>query len=237
MELKDFLLLLFDKKINRYPMIRESFLVCYSASEVLDILAITNYHCTRNELKRYVRYACSDKGVRIRSLGNPPWACPRNELADMIVYDQNLIQHHVVGQYQQWINMIFNASTHLTTILDISSSNSEFIFAITLSINARHTNISTGGYVSIHSRITSKINSIYFIDYQEEFTDRTSIEIFSLSDSIFTIQSDIENFCKFLVMPVDECQKWFIDQLSYNDPVQVGEHIGMIPVPQRLFDL
>jgi len=200
--------------------IRESFMQCWEPNQVLDILAITNYRCTLNELKIYIKYTCANKGIKIRVLGSPAWSCPRDELTDIVVHDERLIDHHVVGSYQQWMNMIYNTRSPLTTIFDASSSNSEFSLYITLTATVRHNAANGGlsGSINIHSNIASKVKPQYYI-LDIQMNQESSVVLIPISDdSKIKLYSYIDKFSEFLTMSIHELKYFFLEELRYEYP-------------------
>lgn len=127
MELKDFLLLLFDKNIDRYPNIRESFLVNFNTYEVTNILAITNYHCKKKERTKYIRHSFNDTGIKIHYRHRELYPCIK-DITDSKTSMPD-ISEQIESSIAIWIDSAIDICTDSIQILNISSSNTDFIIS------------------------------------------------------------------------------------------------------------
>lgn len=215
MKLRQFLQLLFDKQTDRYPEIRKSFLQCWSTNEVLDILAITNYHCSQNELKQYIKYTYCDKGIQVSSLGSPSWSFPRECIVNNIYHDKNSSTEKIMNHVEKWFTTVSSAQGPLTSIFEIRSSNSEFSMFINIAARLSGRN-NIGGSILTEVSFKSKINPRYQLSDSLISQDITQMITPLLYDKVKIAVFHVKQLVEVLSMPMDEFKYWFISNLRYE---------------------
>lgn len=215
MKLQQFLRLLFDKQTDRYPEIRKSFLQSWNTNEVLDILAITNYHCSRNELKQYIRYTYCDKGIQVSLLGSPFWSFPRECIVNDVYHDKSSSTEKIISRVEKWFTIVSSAPGPLTSIFEVRSSNSEFSMFINIAARLSGLN-STRGSVLIEISFRSKINPRYQLSDSLVSQDITHIMTPLLYDKVKIAIFHIKQLVELLSVPMDEFKDWFVSNLRHE---------------------
>jgi hypothetical protein len=211
MELKDFLLLLFDKNIDRYPTIRESLLVNFNTYEVTNILAITNYHCKKKERIKYTKHDFKDVGVRMISTVYNPTNWSKDNLINITVMSD--IPSYVKYYAHKWIGMglAHGRGTDTEYILNMDTSNTGFI--ILLSAICRCERIGyIGTDITFDISLTLKVKGLGCPNYCAS----QSIILASDTDIMSGLERTLDIFCKILTMDSQEIYTWCNVELPKN---------------------
>lgn len=212
--------MIFDRQIDRYPIIRESFLKSLDTNTVLNVLAITNYHCTINELRKYVAHDCIDKGIRLLSVSNIPRFNPRDYSVDMLLdksYTILNIIDIIIGQFQHWNNSIHNIPSPTTTIFNITTSNSEFTFSMVITAHTTGLFGASEGTMTIVSEIRSKINTSAVVKNATRLYPDESIILPMSNEDLMITQEEVTEFCNIITMSLEEVTVLFINEFNNNE--------------------
>jgi hypothetical protein len=220
MNLKEFLLMLFDKQIDRYPIIRESFLRSLDTNTLLSALAITNYHCTINELRKYIAHDCIDKGIRVLSMCNIPKFNSTNYSVDILLdksYSVSDIIGTIILQFGHWISSIHDNLSSTITLFSITASNSEFTFSMIISAHVTGIFGVGGGSMSVVSEIRSRVNTSAVIENPTRLYPNDDIIVPMSDEDLMITNEEVTEFCNIITMPLQEVTALFMDEFNSNN--------------------
>lgn len=198
MELKDFLLLLFDKKIDRYPEIRYSFLRYWNVSEIINILAITNYRCSYAQFCSYISYRCIDKGIKfvVREDGPIIMECV---IEDCMSDNINSTTDYLYNRIYPYVDTILKNENKSCYNINVSSDNSEFTTSISICSQGRR----VSGISSMHMSMvicTMYKKSSTFDDIINYETARRFVKVEDTFSQRQSATNMITKFCQLLCM-------------------------------------
>lgn len=209
MELKNFLLLLFDKKVDRYPTIRESFLINFNTYEVTNILAITNYRCKKKERIKYTKHNFQDVGIRLVSTVFSPVIFDKHILINKTIMSST--SSSVMSYVMDWANRVLELDSDSEYLLNIDTSNTGFI--IMLSIVYRCSRLSWSDTdINVDISLTIKAKSLTIPTY----CATKSIVSCSEEDSLDIVRDNMNVLFSILAMTSEEIYMWCNIELSRN---------------------
>lgn len=228
MDLTQFLSLVFDRDVDRYPAIRELILQNLDISQVVNILSISRYHCSPTEFKRYIRYNCIDKGITIVSLGTPLWSFPTER--SLINVFHRLFYNNIREHLFTWFENIINSDGPFITIFNTTSSNSQFRFYLEASSSMQYqppAYNTTAGYVRFGYTIYSKKQPHktmvdMFSDAQHNMV-RLPITAETKARFYADVTYIMQSFCEYLYMDVTDFEKVFKDNIMKQNSYMTEE--------------
>jgi hypothetical protein len=211
MDLKEFLLLIFDKNVDRYPEIRYCFMRSWNVSEIINILAITNYRCSRNEFCRYIEYSCLEKGIDI--ISNFRGIRCNIDISQSNIPDDSVApRQHLYNIFHPYTLVTREQENDLPINVWIRSCNSEFLFIMGISYKIWELEDDEDNIVmNILAKAIPKYSinrksicppSEYTISLKTQHTDKEASDISAI----------ISKFCELMTMSPIECRKYCILQ-------------------------